>query len=247
MFLVSGNPYLQRRELMRSVFTVDLPLSQDNNYPDNQQIVDLLRSFGWEPLEVCGLEDEIAKSQKYRELGEPLFQHMPATAVATPKDVIFCGYLSDDFTRFIVLRLVNGQITFRLSNMVLARLQASTEKIIRKLLQVRLNGGWFGVCNQAVIIYEQGNDYVVAHGRVVPSPVRETFRKDKKSVLLVMVSLVIFTLLALVVNGVDLGNHTFTAATLERMSTALLTTALVSGLGLLETYLEIYRNRIIVW
>lgn len=232
---------------MRSVFTVDLPLGQDKTYPDNQQIIDLLRSFGWEPLEVCGLADEAAKSQKYQELGEPLFQHMPATAVATPKDVIFCGYLSDDFTRFIVLRLVNGQITFRLSNMVLARLQTSTEKIIRKLLQARLNGGWFGVCNQAVIIYEQGNDYVVAHGRVVPSPIRETLRKDKKSVLLVIISLVIFTLLALVVNGVDLGDHTFTAATLERMSTALLTTALVSGLGLLETYLEIYRNRIIVW
>ena len=52
---------------MRSVFTVDLPLNHENNYADNQQITELLRSFGWEPLEVSALEDEAAKRQKYQE------------------------------------------------------------------------------------------------------------------------------------------------------------------------------------
>jgi hypothetical protein len=232
---------------MRAVFTVDLPLSHDNKYPDNQQIVELMRSFGWEPMDVCLLADEAAKGQKYQELGEPLFQNMPATAVATTGDVIFCGYLSDDYTRFVILRLVNGQITFRLSNIVLARLQKSTEKIVRKLLDARLNGRSLNVSNQAVVIYEQGNDYVVMSGRVIPSPLRETLRKDKKSVLLIAVPLIIFAFLASIVNTLDMSGHTFTAGTMERMSTALLTTALVSSLSLAETYLEIYRNRIIVW
>jgi hypothetical protein len=232
---------------MRAVFTVDLPLNHENKYPDNLQIVQLMRSFGWEPMDVCGLEDEIVKSQKYQELGEPLFQHMPATAVAKTDDVIFCGYLSDDYTRFVVLRLVNGQITFRLNNIMLVRLQKSTEKIVRKLLQARLNGGALQVSNQSVVIYEQGNDYVVLNGRVIPNPLRETLRKDKKSVLLVLVPLIVFTFLASIVNSIDMGGHTFTAGTMERMSTALLTTALVSSLSLFETYLEIYRNRIIVW
>ncbi len=84
-------------------------------------------------------------------------------------------------------------------------------------------------------------------GRVIPSPLRETLRKDKKSVLLVTVPLIIFGFLASVVNTLDLSGHTFTAGTMERMSTALLTTALVSFLSLAETYLEIYRDRIIVW
>jgi hypothetical protein len=232
---------------MRAVFTVDLPLNHENKYPDNLQIVQLMRSFGWEPMDVCGVEDEIVKSQKYQELGEPLFQHMPATAVAKTDDVIFCGYLSDDYTRFVVLRLVNGQITFRLNNIMLVRLQKSTEKIVRKLLQARLNGGALQVSNQSVVIYEQGNDYVVLNGRVIPNPLRETLRKDKKSVLLVLVPLIVFTFLASIVNSIDMGGHTFTAGTMERMSTALLTTALVSSLSLFETYLEIYRNRIIVW
>jgi hypothetical protein len=172
---------------------------------------------------------------------------MPATAVAKTDDVIFCGYLSDDYTRFVIIRLVNGQITFRLTNTVLIRLQKSTEKIVRKLLQAQLNGRSFQVSNQSVVIYEQGNDYVVMSGRVIPSPLSETLRKDKKSVLLIVVPLLIFSFLASIVNGLDLSNYTFTAGTMERMSTALLTTALVSSLSLCETYLEIYRNRIIVW
>ncbi|GIK41326.1 MAG: hypothetical protein BroJett011_51590 [Chloroflexota bacterium] len=232
---------------MRAVFTVDLPLNHENKYPDNLQIVQLMRSFGWEPMEVCGLEDEAVKCQKYQELGELLFEHMPATAVAKTDDVIFCGYLSDDYTRFVVLRLVNGQITFRLNNLMLARLQKSTEKMVRKLLQAHLNGGSLQVSNQSVVIYEQGNDYVVLNGRVIPNPLRETLRKDKKSALLVLAPLLVFTFLASIVNSIDLSGHTFTAGTMERMSTALLTTALVSSLSLFETYLEIYRNRIIVW
>lgn len=232
---------------MRAVFTIDLPLNHENKYPDNLQIVQLMRSFGWEPMEVCGLEDEAVKCQKYQELGELLFEHMPATAVAKTDDVIFCGYLSDDYTRFVVIRLVNGQITFRLNNLMLARLQKSTEKMVRKLLQAHLNGGSLQVSNQNVVIYEQGNDYVVLNGRVIPNPLRETLRKDKKSALLVLAPLLVFTFLASIVNSIDLSGHTFTAGTMERMSTALLTTALVSSLSLFETYLEIYRNRIIVW
>jgi hypothetical protein len=198
-------------------------------------------------MDVCLLDDEAVKGHKYQELGEPLFQQMPATAVATTEDVIYCGYLSDDYTRFIVLRLVNGQITFRLSNTRLARLQKSTEKIVRKLLQAHLDGGSLRVSNQSVVIYEQGNDNVVLNGRVIPNPLQETLRKDRKSVLLVIFPLIIFTLLASIVNTIDLGSHTFTVGSMERMSTALLTTALVSSLALLETYLEIYRNHIIVW
>jgi len=97
---------------MRAVFTVDLPLNHEKKYPDNLQIVELMRSFGWEPIDICNLEDEAAKGKKYQELGEPLFQHMPATAVAKTDDVIFCGYLSDDYTRFIFIRLVRSTMVF---------------------------------------------------------------------------------------------------------------------------------------
>ena len=54
---------------MRAVFTVDLPLNHEKKYPDNLQIVELMRSFGWEPIDICALEDEAAKGKKYQ-LGE---------------------------------------------------------------------------------------------------------------------------------------------------------------------------------
>jgi hypothetical protein len=50
---------------MRAVFTVDLPLNHEKQYPDNLQIVELMRSFGLEPIDICNLEDEVAKGKKY--------------------------------------------------------------------------------------------------------------------------------------------------------------------------------------
>jgi hypothetical protein len=66
---------------------------------------------------------------------------------------------------------------------------------------------------------------------------------------LVVVPLLLFSVLASLVNlgGMSAQEVGFIGGTLERLSTALITTALVSTLSLFETYMEIYRNRIIVW
>jgi hypothetical protein len=99
-----------------------------------------------------------------------------------------------------------------------------------------------------IVIYEQGNDYIILSGRVIPNPLLETFRSDRKSVLLTLIPLLIFCIIAaFVLFGVNTENFGCLGGTLERLSTALMTTTLVSGLSLFETYLEIYRNRIIVW
>ena len=47
---------------MRAVFTVDLPLDDEQRYPTDQQIVEMVRSYGWEPVEVCTLMDELVAS-----------------------------------------------------------------------------------------------------------------------------------------------------------------------------------------
>lgn len=233
---------------MRAVFTVDLPQTNEGQYPSDRQLIEYLRSFGWEPVEICSLEDEDSKLAKCRQLGEYLFQDMPTTAASRLEHVIFYGYLSDDYTRFVVLKLVNGQMTFRLANDTLGRLQTSTAKIIKKLLNKPLNDKTLSVCNQAVVIYERGNDYVVLNGRVIPNPLRETLRSDKKSMLLALVALLIFSIvITILTSNMTAGTSSLFNGTLERISTAMLTAALVSVLNLTETYLEIYRNRVVVW
>lgn len=235
---------------MRAVFTVDLPWSTETGFPDDQEIIHLLRSFGWEPVEVCELADETTKLQKCRELAEVLFKDMPPTAVSRLEHVIFYGYLADDYTRFVVVKLVNGQITFRLMNDTLGRLQTSTAKIIKKILDTSLHSQSLKVSNNLVVIYERGNDYVVMSGRVVPHPLKETLRSDRKSVLLTVVPLLLAGLIIIIpffIFRMTVGTGGLLGVSLERLLTALLTTALVSVLSLIESYIEIYRNRVIVW
>jgi hypothetical protein len=233
---------------MRAVFTVDLPLIDEQGYPTDQQIVELVRSYGWEPVEVCTLMDEEAKLQKCRELATYLFEDMPPGAASRLEHVLTYGYLSDDYTRFVVIRLVDGQITFRLANTVLGRLQTSTAKVIRKILKSQINGQPLRVCNQSVVVYERGNDFIVLSGRVIPNPLKETFRSDRKSVLIAGVALFIFLIvISLLLSGMDSSANRLLGGTLERISTAMLTAALVSTLNLTETYLEIYRNKVVVW
>ena len=55
---------------MRAVFTVDLPQANEGQYPTDRQLIEYLRSFGWEPVEICELEDEDSKLTKCRQLGE---------------------------------------------------------------------------------------------------------------------------------------------------------------------------------
>jgi len=234
---------------MRAVFTVDLPTLDGGSYPTDAQISEIIRSFGWEPVEICQCPDEVAKLEKCRELARILFEDMPPGSMSRLEHVVTYGYLADDYTRFVVIKLVEGQITFRLANNVLSRLQTSTAKIIRKLLNAQLEGKSFQISNQSVVIYERGNDYIVQTGRVIPNPLKETFRSDRKSVMIATTALSIFVvvLILLTLGGMASENYGLLGGTLERLSTAMLTATLVSGLNLTETYFEIYRNRIIVW
>ena len=232
---------------MRAVFTVDLPQDGEGRFPTDQQIIEYLRSFGWEPVEICELEDEASKLAKCRELGQYLFQDLPETAASRTEHVLFYGYLADDYTR---LKLVKGQITFRMANDTLGRLQTSTGKLIKKIINTPLNDKAANISNNQVVIYERGNDYVVLSGRVVPQPLAETLRSDRKSAFLTIVPLIlaIFILtFGFGLMGITAQANGLLGVSLERLLTALLTTALVSLLGLIDTYVEIYRNKIVIW
>jgi len=182
---------------------------------------------------------------------------MPEVAAAEKNDVVFFGYVADDQTKFVVTRAVENQITFRLPHPVLPRLQASAKKIVRRILVAKFLEQSLVVGNSRIVVYERGYDDIIITGRVISHPLRETRRTSTKDLLLTIVPLLLLvplTVLLIVAPSAITAQPTTSAlatplihGTLERMSTALLTTALVSGLGLLTTYYDIKKNRSIAW
>lgn len=285
---------------MRAVFTIDLPELGAGNYPSNKQILDLVRTFGWERLDllsrrVNGIEEiaavleesdkrvgalasvsavhdasslsvvptdaaladsrsgqnaemeEINRHKRYQELASVLFKDMPeVVANEEQQSVIFYGYLADEKTKFVITRMVSGQITFRLLHPSLTSLQSSTEKMVRKIIGSTVAAKPLVVSNERVEVLERGQEHVIVTGRVIPHALRETIRTDKRDAYLSIIpTLLLYPTIAL---GEFLGRTSITLqGHMERMSTALLTTALVSFLGLAQTYSDIRKNKIIAW
>jgi len=210
-----------------------------------------------ESLLSVGASSEEGLQSHYKRLAVPLFADMPEVAAAEGHYVTFLGYISDDQTLFVITSMVPGQITFRLLHRELPRLQASTEKMLRKVLSSRLGDthGWFSrgrpmhVSNPIITVYERKFDHVIVTGRAITNAFAETLRSNRKDVTLFLVPLllvvpVIYLLLthASGAPSISLGD-----ILLRQGSTALLTTSLVSALGLLTTWREIKRHRLIEW
>lgn len=242
---------------MRGVFSVDVPRGPDGLFPSDTQLTKIVQGFGWEPVELRTLrsgknhEDAGVWTElyaRYKQLAGPLFDQMPEVAAAEKNDVIFYGYVADDQTKFVVTRPVENQITFRLLHPVLPRLQASSKKIVRKILAERLFDDWLRIGNNRIVVYEREHDHIIVTGRVIASPWRETLRTNLKDVLLAVVPLLLLIpVLLFLAQPHESNQFSLLLGTTERVSTALITTALVSVLGLATTYYDIRRNRSIAW
>lgn len=235
---------------MRSVFTVEIPQNDEGiKYPDTSEIINYIRAFGWEPVEVRSLENDIEKGKRYKVLAEQLFKDMPEIANEEKNDVIFFGYLSDDQTKFVITRRVEGQITFRLLHPDLPRLQLSSARMIKKIINSRFNNKPLGISNQSIVIYERGFDRIILNGRVIPNAGKETYRVNKKDTLLFLIPIALFAITIPVIQFINSFSspNQLVLGTLERFNTALLTTSVVSFLGLVQTFLEIRNNRLIAW
>lgn len=228
---------------MRSVFTVDLRCDENAAFPSDSNLLDAIRGFGWEPIEIRDAADEPAKRELYKRAAEHLFSEMPEIAVEERGHVLFFGLLADDQTKFVITRRVEGQLTFRLLHPALPRVQSSTRKMVAKVLASQFGS----ISNNRVLVYERGFDHVILLGTVISDPKRETLRINKKDALLAVVPLLLVAPIFFGLAMADLSSHQFMKGTGERLSTALITTSIVSGLGLLQTYWDIRRNRLISW
>lgn len=190
------------------------------------------------------------RRHKYCLLARELFNEMPEVAAAEMNAVLFLGCLQKQQTLFFLTRMNQREVSFRLLQRELSRLQSSTAQIIKDLISVDLIGGKRRFEDVEVNIYERNYDRVIIKGRVITNPLYETWRDNHKDTLLFVVPLLLLVPLAFILEHADALAHSVTQfwhAELERVSTALLTTSIVSALGVIQTWVQIRRMKLIDW
>jgi hypothetical protein len=135
----------------------------------------------------------------------------------------------------------------RLLHPELPRLQASTDKIIRRLLLANPFGSPLSISNNRVVVYERGAEHIIMSGRVIPAPIRETISTNKKDFLLTFFPLALCIPVISLLFVVHPETHQLLSDIAQKLSTALLTTSVVSCLGLVQTYMDVRKNRLIAW
>lgn len=231
---------------MRAVFTVQIPAVSAEKYPSDEEFLSRLRVLGWDYTHIKDLaEDE--RKKWYFEEASALWEQMPEIANDEKNFVIFYGKLPDNHTKFIVTRLTDGQATFRLLHPHLDRLQASTYYMIEELIKPSSNITPLQVRNRRISIYEIGHNEIIIKGRVIESTLQETVRTDRKNMLIALGALLISIPCFIALIWINSQTNRIVGGTLERVSTAFLTTFIVSAIGFLQTYLEIRKHKLIDW
>lgn len=247
---------------MRSVFTVKLDEGPDGNFPSDDDIVAALRGFGWEARSgpnweyfcslgaACAYGDrageEAERREWYREQADLVFAEMPEVLRTDPEcdAVIYFGQMADQDTVFIATRRVMGELKFRLRHKELLKLQSSTDRLVKNVLAQEL---FCDIVGSRVTVYERGRNVVLLSGDIVTNRLREAYRRDSRDIALTVVPLVIF-LVAFPLDYKFGGPLRPDIRSLfDRFTTAMFTTAIVSGLSFLSVYFRLARESSIVW
>jgi len=190
------------------------------------------------------------RKAKYRVLAEELFTEMPEVAGAELGGVIYVGIYQKYQTLFAVTGMNRREVTFRLLHRELPHLQASTVQAMRDLLSTWMVEPCLRNDEVEVNIYERKFENVIITGKVITNPLREAQRVNLKDILLTIIPLILFIPATIIVGHWDeLTGHgnLFWHGQVERLSTALLTTSIVSALGFIQTYVQIKRAKLIDW
>ena len=190
------------------------------------------------------------RKEKYRVLAEELFTEMPEVAGAELGGVIYVGIFQRYQTLFAVTGMNKREVTFRLLHRELPYLQASTVQAMKDLLSTWMVEPCLRNDDVEVNIYERKFENVIITGKVITNPLREAQRVNLKDILLTVVPLILFIPATIIVGHWDEWTHNgyvFWHGQVERLSTALLTTSIVSALSFIQTYVQIKRAKLIDW
>ena len=190
---------------------------------------------------------DISERYSLPDLCAPLFKEMPEVAAAEKNAIIFLGYIANYQTIFVVTRMVGRQVTFRLLHRQLIKLQSSTVLMMNMLLSTFISDSSSLILSSSTVsVYERQQDHVIITGRVITNPVSETINTNFKDFVLVVGPLLILLPTTASLFYTD-SQNAFVYGFLERLSTALITTILVSILGIYTSWREIKKNKLIDW
>jgi hypothetical protein len=233
---------------MRSVFTVEIPAISLEKYPTTEDFLRRVRIFGWDNITYKDLPEE-DRQRCYREQAKEIWDDKTFPEITDQERdfLIFYGILQDTQTKFMITRVNEGQATFRLLHPDLSRLQSSTTDMIRKLISSTGNEPPLKISRNRVTIFERGYDHRIIQGRVIVNHLREAWRVDQRNLLLASIGflLTVPSLAALLI--VSSETSRIAGGTLERLSTAFISTTVVSLIGFLQTYLEIRNKKLVDW
>jgi len=235
---------------MRSKFIVQIPHNSKGEFPTDEEVRVTIRSYGWEPADIASTTSEVEKVTLYKTKADKLFTEgvMPEVAHEEKDYVIFFGQIASDQTKFIVTRSVSGLITYRLLQEELHQLISATEKLVRNVISksvFSLKGVSVSIENNNILVYEKGHNHVILEGRVVENTFVETIKTNPKDAL-VMFLVVIFGTISFSVHNAS-ENNLVTPDQMDKISLSVIAVALVSLVGIVLTFVNIKKNRIVSW
>jgi hypothetical protein len=234
---------------MRAIFTVTLPKKNATEYQSDDDFLSFLRSEGLDDPKIMPLKKE-KQIENYERSAQKLWEQMPEVAKEEKEYLIFCGFLQDNQTYFLITRRNVGYAKFRLLNPNLDKLQDNTEMLIKGLVRKDSNKNPnYEITNNSIEILEKNENHVIIQGRVITNSWKEAKLKNTKNYLISFTTFLLFLLfliLMFLLKYLDAKDNFF-YTTFERLDTVALTTCIVSAFDFWTTYKQIKEHKIVAW
>lgn len=234
---------------MRALLTIRLPKDDEGGFIDVKEFRRILQAMGLRPFDMPSDEgDEAeAKIKDYCSTrAVPIFERMPEhdedakqRKMFSKANIVYAGDLAVSGTLFMVTAHSQSEYRFRLLNPKIESLQEGCRDLIvliRDFNAVHPNRQLSVVGK--IQLYEHGLEESTISGEIVQSRWRTTRSLAGRDVLITVTGLVLFFLLtALTISQIiPEGNA---RVLVERLSTAMFTATVVSGLSVYYTYRNI--------
>jgi len=234
---------------MRAVFTIKIPIisvdadsQQRKVFMTRLQFVSKIAELGWETSELSQLNDG-EKLERYKQIASDVFTDtiMPELAAEEKSELVFVGKIQAYQTKLYVTMPTINQATIRLLHENLGNLLRASEMAVKMIVSVG-----FQIVDNEILVFEKAHDNVIVHGRHIAKPWKET-RKIAKKESFTGYTAVLLTILSLTGLVVIPQTNTVIHGTLERFSTAMITTFVISLLSILHTFWNIRRTLPVRW
>jgi hypothetical protein len=236
---------------MRALINVKLPQDSDGSFFDIQEFRNALQTMRLKPLDIPsanGAEGENNMKEYFLARAEPIFHKMPETTEEekarkefSRQNIVYASDLPRSNSLFMVTAHTEGEYRFRLLNPKIEELQDGCEDLIIRIREYNEKHRDRQLTVYGKIrIFEHGLEESTISGSIVHKTLFENIKTlASRELLLVRVGLIIF-LVGFFINFLPvIKSIDWLSGLIDRFSTALLTTAVVSGVSIYHTVIRL--------